>query len=281
MVTLAAALLACAAMLFTRWAAGTARDVAQARRTALELLGSRDLADLFIFLDARSLALAVSICLLVLPVLAFLLTGSALLVAALAVAILVGPSRAVSVMRRRRLRRMERSLPDALFALAALIKAGSALGAAITLLPEYLQRPLRDEVSLLLRQLRMGVALEVAVSHWADRVAAVEARAFASLLTVVHAHGGTVAPALEQLADAGRRRLAMEDRIAALTAQGRLQGIVVTLLPIGVAAVLWQLDPRAMTPLFTTPRGIAVCAIVALLLSIGWWGIRRIVDIRV
>ncbi len=281
MVNVTAALLGFACMMLVVWIARTISAVARARRNALELLGSRDLADLFIFLDTRALALGVSIGLLVLPVAVFLFAGSAVLAAILAVSILLLPTTLVRTLRARRLRRIERSLPDAFFALASLIKAGSALGAALTALPGYLQRPLADEMSLLVRQLRMGVPVQDAIAKWADRVVAVEARAFASLLTVVHGYGGSVAPALEQLAESGRRRLAMEDRIASLTSQGKLQGIVVTLLPIGLGFVLWQLDPESMRPLFASTRGLMVCGVVLLLLGTGWWGIRRIVNIRV
>lgn len=274
-------LLACTAMCLVIWFSAVVRAVARAKRAALEQLGSRDLADLFIFLDGQALARAVSVALLVMPMLLFLLSHSAVLSTALAGAMLLLPSWIVKRLRQRRLRKLERSLPDALFALASLMKAGAGLGGALAALPEYLQRPLADEVILLVRQMRMGVPLQQAVRQWAERVATTEARAFASLLSVVHGHGGTLAPALEQLAGAARRRLAMEDRIDALTSQGRLQAIVVTLLPLGVAAVLWQLDPQSMRPLLHTVRGLIVSGVVVVLLGTGWWGIRRVVDIRV
>ena len=279
--TIAALLLAGSLICLSIYLGQRTRAVAHARRQALEQLGSKDLADLFIFLDGKALARTVSIGLLVLPLSLYLLTQSAALCAALAAGMLVGPSWGVARLRKRRARRLERSLPDGLFALGSLMKAGSALSAALTALPSYLQRPLADEVALLVRQIRMGVPLQPAIRAWAERVGVTEARAFASLLSVVHVHGCALAPALEQLADVARRRLAMEDRIAALTSQGRLQATVVTLLPLGVAAVLWQLDPQSMQPLLYTRRGLLVCAVIATLLGAGWWGIRRIADIRV
>lgn len=275
------ALFAVVVALLAAVAARRVTAVARARRIAFEQIGTHELADLFIFLDGAALARAVSIVLLAVPLLFYVLSGSAVVAALIATGILVTPSWAVSMLRKRRTYRLARALPDAMLALASLVRAGAGLSAALSSLPRYLQRPLADEVSLLVRQLRLGVAMQAAVRQWAVRIGSHEARAFASLLSVVHAQGGALAPALEQLAEAGRRRLAMEDRIDALTAQGRLQGVIVTLLPLAVAAVLWWLDAAAMRPLVESQRGLAVCALVILLQLAGWWGIRRVTDIRV
>ncbi len=281
MVTLVAWLIAIAAATATAVVVWFLTAVARARRIALEQLGSRDLADLFIFLDGVELARIVSLLLLLLPVSLYLLTRSAALAVILSAAVLAGPFVWLRTVRRRRAQKMARSLPDAVLALAGALRAGAGLVIGLTTLPRFLQRPLADEFALLARQLRMGVAFNVAVRQWSTRVGTHESRALASLLTVVQAQGGAMAPALEQLAEAGRRRIAMEDRIQALTAQGRMQGAVVTLLPLAVAAVLWRLDPEAMRPLISSTRGWTVCGIVLMLLTAGWWAIRRITDIRV
>jgi tight adherence protein B len=93
--------------------------------------------------------------------------------------------------------------------------------------------------------------------------------------------GGGLAEALERLGASIRRRLAMEDRIRALTAQGRLQGIVMGLLPIGLAAVLFILEPVQMRKLFTEPIGWLTIGGVLLLEAGGILLLRRIVGIRV
>ena len=93
--------------------------------------------------------------------------------------------------------------------------------------------------------------------------------------------GGGLADALERLGASIRRRLVMEDRIRALTAQGRLQGIVMGALPIALGAVLFVLEPVQMRKLLTEPVGWLTIGGVVLLESAGFLLLRRIVSIRV
>ena len=78
-----------------------------------------------------------------------------------------------------------------------------------------------------------------------------------------------------------RRRLALEDRIRALTAQGRLQGVIMGALPILLGGVLMLMEPETMSLLFSEPAGWAVCALVVALEAVGFVLIRRIVNIEV
>jgi tight adherence protein B len=93
--------------------------------------------------------------------------------------------------------------------------------------------------------------------------------------------GGGLADALERFGASIRRRLVMEDRIRALTAQGRLQGIVMGVLPIALGAVLFVLEPVQMRKLFTEPVGWLTVGGVVLLEFGGFLLLRRIVSIRV
>ena len=257
------------------------RAVAQARHAALERLGSRDLADLFVFVDAGVLTRSFSVALLFVPVCGLLLGWGPFVTLLLFGLMVVGPGLWFRTFRRRRALRLVRQLPEGLLALATLLRSGSGLSVALSSTATYIPRPLADEWTLLARQLRMGVPLHAAIATWATRIASHEARAVASLLAVAHVQGGALAPALEQLASTGRRRIAMEDRIVALTAQGRLQGWIVSALPLLVAVALHSLDPSAMRPLTHSLRGGLVCALIVALQCLGWWGIRRVTAIRV
>jgi len=73
----------------------------------------------------------------------------------------------------------------------------------------------------------------------------------------------------------------MEGKIRSLTAQGKLQGIVVGLLPLALAMVLFFMDPTAMSPLVTLPIGWMVCAVIAILEFLGAFTIWKIIMIDV
>ena len=78
-----------------------------------------------------------------------------------------------------------------------------------------------------------------------------------------------------------RKKMALEDKIMALTAQGRMQGWVMVLLPLGVGAALFAIEPTAMAPLLHSWQGWIVCSVVAVLEIVGLLFIRRIMAIDI
>ena len=93
--------------------------------------------------------------------------------------------------------------------------------------------------------------------------------------------GGSLAEALERAALTVRSQLAMEGKIGALTAQGKLQAVVVGLLPLALLLVLEQMEPEAMSLMWHSPAGWVTLAIIAMLEALGVMLIRRIVAIDV
>lgn len=248
---------------------------------AVERVVDRDLADAFIFLDGRRLLRATAVVAVALAAIAYSFdlgaTGSLLLGAAF----LVLPRLWIAILRARRQRRLVAQLPDAIQALAALLRAGHSLGQAAATLAETQPRPLRDEWRLLLRRLRMGERADVVFESLAIRIAAPEARLFATTVRIAVDLGGSLAEALENLADATRKRLEMQARIGALTSQGRLQGVIVGALPLLLMLALTLMDSAAMQLLWRRPAGWAALALILCLEVCGFVMIRRIVRIDV
>ena len=133
----------------------------------------------------------------------------------------------------------------------------------------------------MLREQRLGVPIDKALQGFATRVDLPDARMLVTTLAIARELGGGLAEALERYARMVRRRLALENRIRALTAQGKLQGWIMGALPIGLAAVFWWLNPNEMNQLIESPAGWAVIAVLVVLEWVGFLLIRRIVQIRV
>lgn len=93
--------------------------------------------------------------------------------------------------------------------------------------------------------------------------------------------GGNLADTLESLARTLQEKAHVEGKIDALTSMGRAQGWVVGLLPIFIGLVLYQQQPERMSLLFTQWYGWVVLAIVAGMMSVAAWMIRKIVNIDV
>lgn len=239
------------------------------------------LEDMFLFIDPRRLFRLNLLMFMLLPLLVWLLTGAPVL-ALLAGLLGAGlPRLAWVVMRQRRAARLVQQLPDGLTMMAGSLRAGASLQNALDLLVRESPAPLSQEFSLLLREQRLGVALEDSLHGMGQRLKMEEVDLFVSALTIAKEVGGNLSEVLERLSSALRAKAVMEGKIRALTAQGKLQGIIVGLLPIFLAGILYLMDPPAMVPLFTTLYGWGVMAAVAVLLLLGGVFIRKIVSIDV
>ncbi len=203
--------------------------------------------------------------------------------AALAVAFAAAllPRGALAILRRRRLEAFRQQMPDALMLVAGGLRSGSGLMQALAQAASEIAPPARHEFGLLLREQRLGVSLDDALASFGRRVPIEESLLFASALRIGAAAGGSMAATLESLAESMRRKLAIEGKIRALTAQGRLQAWVMGALPALLAAVLFLIDPVSMRMLLASWQGWVVCAAVMLLQAIGFVAIRRIVAIDV
>jgi tight adherence protein B len=212
---------------------------------------------------------------------AWLLSGRWQVALFVAVAAGAMPSLALRRLRRRRLEAFRQQMPDLLMLVAGGLRAGSGLGQALAQAAAEIGLPARQELGLLLREQRLGVGLDDALAGLARRVPIEETTLFASALRIGAEAGGSMAATLESLADATRRKLAIEGKIRALTAQGRLQAWVMGALPAVLAALLFLVEPTAMRALVDTWQGWVVSAAVVLLQAIGVALIRRIVSIDV
>lgn len=275
---LAAAVAVAAAARLT-WA--TTRQGVRRHESRLLRMATSEFVELFVFLDPAAFLRLNTVVVLLAPPLVAWLTGSMLAGATLFGLLLVAPTLALRQFRRRRSRALLRQLPDAVRAIASGLRAGQALAQAIEQVPRYQPRPISEEFALVVRQRRVGLPVEEALRSLANRSGLYEFHMLVATLSIAANLGGGVAEALDRLGDSVRRRVAMEARIEALTAQGRLQGAIVSALPVLIILALCVIQPTAVRGLFFTPLGWCTLFVVVALELVGWLLIRRIVRIEV
>lgn len=255
--------------------------------TSHRLLGQFDaslrmgLADMFVFVEPGQLRKAWLVLVVGSFFLAWLLSGQAAL--ALIAAVLAGfaPRKAYVFLKARRERRFLEQLPDSLQELSASMRAGSSLPQSLEMLIAESRGPVAQEFALFLRELRLGVNFDEALAHLQARMPLPDLRLVIAGMRISREVGGNLGEVLERLADTLRRKIEMEGKIDSLTAQGKLQGLVMTGLPIFLGAILYQMEPEHMSRLFTEIYGWLVCAVVAVMEFIGYRFIRKIVSIDV
>lgn len=229
-----------------------------------------NLADMFLFVDVRQLFLVNLLMLVLVPLLAWLATGSVLVAAVLAALLALLPRRVYRALRQRRIDRIQQQMPDGLMMLAGTMRAGLGFTPALEGLVRDGHPPLAQELALVLREQHLGVKTDEALAHFAERVPVLDAKLFVSAVAISREVGGNLGESLALLAETLRRRLVMEGKVKALTSQGKLQGIVMALLPVGMVAYLHLAYPDVMRPMFETPLGWTVIAIGAVMEYLGY-----------
>lgn len=239
-----------------------------------------ELAELFLFIDPGVFIRLNIIAVIVLPLLIFFVFGIVAAVGA-ALCVLIAPTVIYRLLKARRRLAMQCQLPDVADALASALRAGLSLSQGLEQVVKFQPRPSSQEFSLMLREHRLGLPLDRALQGLAARADSRDFHLLVATLGIARDLGGGLAEALERFASTVRRRIALEERIRALTAQGRMQGWIMGALPILLAAVLMMMEPAVMTMLFRAPVGWMVCGVVLILEVVGFILIRRIVNIEV
>ncbi len=275
----ACAALACAVAILAIGRSALGQVVRHESRLAA--LSRGRLAELFLFVSPQTLVRWNALAFAAVLLLTIVLTRS--MITAVGVALATGalPFVLVRWLRSRRLAKIVLQLPDALDSLAMSLRAGAGLNQALGQLARQQPAPLAQEFALISREQRVGRSVDEALIGFAQRVPLPESEMLVTTVRIARESGGGLAEALDRLATTLRRRLALEGKIRALTAQGRIQGVIVAALPILVMLALVWLKPDSMWPLFTSPIGWATLGAVAVLELLGFWLIRRIIQIRI
>lgn len=264
---------------FAIWAVGK-QFAASYQEKVLETTNVK-LSEMFIFMDSKQLTRISVAATFLVPILLLLVSGNPLLAVGGAVVCLFGPGLVHKRLRNRRRMLLIRQLPDTLDSLVGGLRSGLSLPQALGLLAEQLPKPSNQEFSLVVRKLRMGVALDDVLSELEGRIESSEYTMFTTSMKIAREVGGNLTESLERLSETMRKKLTMEDKIDALTSQGKLQGIIVGCLPLFLMWVLTEMEPEAMAPLYNSWMGYGVLLVIFLLEFIGFVLIKKIVTIDV
>lgn len=257
------------------------RTVLARQRATFTQTTKSSLADMFLFADPGLLWRLNLGALLLIPLVMYLLVPSLPLVIAAALLVAVSPRLLLRYLKARRFDRLHQQLPDTLLMMASALRGGANLGQTLEGQARDLSAPMNQELSLVVREQRLGVSFEDAVGNLAMRVRSQDFDLVVSALRINREVGGNLADTLQRLGETVRRRLMMEQKIKALTSQGKLQGLVMTALPVLIVLALLRIEPDATGALFNTYKGWGVLGIALVLELLGYWGIRKIVSIEV
>ncbi len=223
--------------------------------------------------------------------LAFLLVGGAgrsgnlqigLLFAMLAFAAVILFSRFfLRLLKKHRLEKFNDQLEESLMGMSNSLKAGFSIVQTIEMVVKQNKQPISVEFKLMLQQTRLGMSFDEALQTMEQRVKSEDFSLVSSAIRTARTTGGDLTGVFDRLAVMIRERRRIQRRVRTLTAQGRLQGMVLGCLPMFLLLVLFFLDPQMVKNFFTQPLGIALFILVLILEGCGFLVIRKIVSIDI
>lgn len=180
-----------------------------------------------------------------------------------------------------RRREFVEQIPDALGAIGNSLRSGFSFLQAVEVAAQELPEPAAGEFLQVIRETQVDIPVEDALANLYERLPLPEVQLVVTAVVIQRQAGGNLAGLLEQVGDTVRMRLHVERELRALTAQGRLSGWIVGLLPLGIGGIISLLNRGYLSPLFSDVLGQVLLAVVAVMQVIGMLVIRRLVRLEV
>jgi tight adherence protein B len=192
---------------------------------------------------------------------------------------LVLPTFLLNVQRRRRVARIEEQLPEAIDMIVNAMRAGFSFQAAMTFVGEEMAAPIGEEFATFYEEQRLGLDVRDALLDLQERIDTLDIKMFVTSLLIQRETGGNLGEILTGLSTLIRDRAALRDQIDTLTAEPKLTGTALALLPLLAFAVIMILNRPMMQPMFDTETGRYTLMFAAGILTVGFLMIRRIARI--
>jgi tight adherence protein B len=214
-------------------------------------------------------------CLLVLP---FGTTFAALLPA---LGFLPLPFLYVRHRRTKRLSTLEGQLPEALGMMVSSLRVGHSLIASLGSVAKESQDPIGGEFRACFDEQNYGIDLRTALVNLTERAPIQDFRIFVAAVLIQKESGGNLAEVLEKVAETTRERFRLKKQVSVHTAQGRLTGWILSILPVALGFAMYLANPESMSVLWTNPTGLKMLYTAGGMDVVGALIIRKIVAIRV
>jgi len=184
-------------------------------------------------------------------------------------------------LRRKRFRKFEMMFPQAIELLVRSTRAGHPFTSSMEMIATELAEPISGEFRQIYEEQKFGLPVRDALLNLTERVPLIDVKFFVTSLMLQRETGGNLAEILDQLAYVIRERFRILRQVRVYTAQGRLTMMILMSLPPGMVLLMSALNPGFMKPLFSDPMGQFLVAVGLIMQTIGFFLIRRIIEIKV
>ncbi len=170
---------------------------------------------------------------------------------------------------------------DATTILANGVRAGLSVTQSMDRVARNLKNPIAQEFRLVLSQNQLGRPIEECLNELGERIPRQDLQMFVTAVNILKETGGNMAETFQTINYTIRERQKIEKKIEALTAQGVMQGFIISCVPFGLLIMFYIADPQYIGPMFTTVAGWGFLALMIALVGAGAFLIRKIITIKV
>jgi tight adherence protein B len=227
------------------------------------------------------LSLLCGVCFIVPAYLVYLRTGAILFGFLIGLVTGAGPILWVYQKRKRRLGKFEQGIPEALELIVSALRVGHSLNAAMGLVSRECPDPVGSEFRLTFDEMNYGLELKSALDNLVTRVPLQDVKIVSTAILIQRESGGNLAEVLEKTSQVIRERFRLKRQVLTHTAQGRLTGWILTLLPVVLGVLLYLVNPDLMSLLWKKELGVKLLYAAGIMIVIGGMIIRKIVNMDV
>src|SRR5579862_2089255 len=193
----------------------------------------------------------------------------------------VMPFSYASYRRTKRFQRFEELFPDAIDTLARAVRAGHAFTTALELIAGEIAEPVASEFRKLFEEQKFGLPVRDALINLAQRMPLVDVKFFVTAVMLQRETGGNLAEILDNLSYVIRERFKIMRQVRVHTAQGRMTMMLLMGLPPIIIVTMQVMNPSFIRPLFDDPIGHALLVVGITLQTVGYFVIRKVIQIQV
>ena len=175
----------------------------------------------------------------------------------------------------------EAKLLDFTMGLASGMRSGLALPQALEATSKRIGDPMQEELQTVLREYRFGMELADALQRLNERMPSEDMNLLVTTIKLTTKTGGSLVEVMDKMVEMIRGRREFQERLKNMTAQGKFEAIAMSLAPVAAFILLYIVDPELMRPMVTTGMGWCGIGLVAVMVSCGYYVIKKIVTIEV
>ena len=183
--------------------------------------------------------------------------------------------------KKRRMKKLERQLPDALELIGRALRAGHAFSSGMSLAADEFEDPLGSEFGKALDEINFGVSVPDALKNLADRVDSPDLKYFVVSVIIQREAGGNLAEIMDKIGHIIRERFKLRGKIRVLSAEGRITAVILTAIPFLVIIALHFINPNYIHTLLTEPAGRIISAVAGFMMLTGILVMKRLIRIKV